>query len=72
VQPSEPGRLDPTFDQDPSDPQSFVWSEVDAINAAFAAEVNNPPVQDVLQKHAELGDGFNIEVYGTVGAECRE
>jgi len=33
---------------------------------------NNPPVQDVLQKHAELGDGFNIELYGTVGAECRE
>ena len=33
---------------------------------------NNPPVQDVLQKHAELGDGFNIEVHGTVGAEHRE
>ena len=28
-------------------------------------------MQDYLQKHAELGDGFSIEVYGTVGAECR-
>ena len=72
MQASEPGTLDHTFDQDPSDPQSFVWSEVDANNAAFAAEVNNPPVQDVPEKHAELVGGFSIEVYGTVGAECRE
>ena len=26
----------------------------------------------LLQKHAELGDGFSIEVYGTVGDECRQ
>ena len=25
-----------------------------------------------LQKHAELGDGFSVEVYGTVGDECRQ
>ena len=71
VQASEPGMLHHTFDQDPDDPQAFVWSEVYANDAAFAAHVSNPPVQDYLQQHAELGDGFSIEVYGTVGDECR-
>ena len=71
VQASEPGMLHHTFDQDPDDPQAFVWSEVYSNDAAFAAHVSNPPVQDYLQQHAELGDGFSIEVYGTVGDECR-
>ena len=72
VQSSEPGMLHHTFDQDPEDPQAFVWSEVYANDEAFAAHVSNPPVQDYLQKHAELGDGFSIEVYGTVGDDCRK
>ena len=42
-----------------------------ANDAAFAAHVSNPPVQAYLQKHAELGDSFSIEVYGTVGDDCR-
>ena len=46
VQASEPGMLHHTFDQDPDDPQAFVWSEVYANDAAFAAHVSNPPVQD--------------------------
>ena len=70
VQSSEPGMLHHTFDQDPEDPQAFVWSEVYANDEAFAALVSNPPVQEYLQKHAELGDGFSIEVYGTVGDAC--
>ena len=70
VQSSEPGMLHHTFDQDPEDPQAFVWSEVYANDEAFAAHVSNPPVQEYLQKHAELGDGFSIEVYGTVGNAC--
>ena len=72
VQASEPGMLHHTFDQDPDDPQAFVWSELYANDQAFAAHVSNPPVQDYLQNHAELGDGFSVEVYGTVGSECRE
>ena len=28
VQASEPGMIHHTFDQDPNDPQAFVWSEV--------------------------------------------
>ena len=72
VQASEPGMMHHTFDQDPEDPQAFVWSEVYANDQAFAAHVSNPPVQEYLQKHAELGDGFSIEVYGTVGDECKK
>ena len=72
VQSSEPGMLHHTFDQDPEDPQAFVWSEVYANDEAFAAHVSNPPVQEYLLKHAELGDGFSIEVYGTVGDDCRK
>ena len=72
VQSSEPGMLHHTFDQDPDDPQAFVWSEVYANDDAFAAHVGNPPVQEYLRKHAELGDGFNIEVYGTVGDDCKQ
>ena len=72
VESSEPGMLHHTFDQDPQDPQAFVWSEVYANDEAFAAHVSNPPVQEYLQKHAELGDGFSIEVYGTVGDDCRK
>ena len=72
VQSSEPGMLHHTFDQNPEDPQAFVWSEVYANDEAFAAHVSNPPVQEYLQKHAELGDGFSIEVYGTVGDDCKK
>jgi len=71
VQSSEPGMIHHTFDQDPDDPLAFVWSEVYANDAAFRAHVSNPPVQEYLTKHAELGDGFSIEVYGTVGDACR-
>ena len=72
VQTSEPGMIHHTFDQDPEDPQAFVWSEVYANDEAFSAHVSNPPVQEYLQKHVELGDGFSVEVSGTVGDECRQ
>ena len=72
VQQSEPGMIHHTFDQDPIDPKAFVWSELYANDAAFKDHVSNAPVQEYLQKHAELGDGFSIEVYGTVGDECRK
>ena len=32
---SEPGMIHHTFDQDPDDPQAFVWSEVYANDKAF-------------------------------------
>ena len=70
VRTSEPGMIHHTLDQDPDDPQAFVWSEVYANDEAFSAHASNPPVQEYLQKHAELGDGFSVEVYGTVGDDC--
>ena len=71
VEESEPGMLHHTFDQDPDNPLCFVWSEVYKNDEAFLSHLNNPPVGDYLQSHAELGDDFTVEVYGTVGDKCK-
>ncbi len=71
VEASEPGMLHHTFDQDPENPLCFTWSEVYKNDDAFLAHLANPTVGDYLQAHAELGDGFTVEVYGTVGDKCR-
>jgi autoinducer 2-degrading protein len=71
VKASEPGMLHHTFDQDPDDPLKFVWSEVYKDDQAFLTHVSNPPVQDYVAKHQPLADDFRMEVYGTVGSECR-
>ena len=60
-----------TFDQDPENPLCFVWSEVYKDDEAFLAHLANPPVGEYLQGHAELGDNFTVEVYGTVGDKCK-
>lgn len=72
VQSSEPGMFHHTFDQDLEDPQAFVWPEVYTNDEAFAAHVSNPPFQEYLQTHAELGDSFSINVFGTVRDNCRK
>ena len=71
VEDSEPGMIHHTFDQDPDDPLAFVWSEVYANDSALLAHLANPPVSEYLEKHAQLADGFSVEVYGTVGTQCR-
>jgi len=71
VKETEPDMLHHTFDQDPDDPTKFVWSEVYKNDAAFLKHLTNPPVGEYLAKHAEFGDTFTVEVYGTVGDECR-
>ena len=71
VEASEPGMLHHTFDQDPENSLCFVWSEVYKNDDAFVAHLANPPVGDYLQAHAELGDNFTVEVYGTVGDKCK-
>ena len=60
VEASEPGMIHHTFDQDPDDPQAFVRSEVFANDEAFSAHFTNPPVQEYLQKHAELAMAFAL------------
>ena len=73
VEASEPGMLHHTFDQDPEDPLSFVWSEFFKNDDAFLAHLVNPPVVDYLEAHAELIDGdVAIEFYGTVGDKVIE
>ena len=71
VENSEPGMLHHTFDQDPDNELIFTWSEVYENDAAFLNHLSNPPVKEYLAMHAELGDGFNVEVFGTVGSECQ-
>ena len=66
VQESEPGMLFHNFDKDPDDSLGFVWSEVYIDSDALIAHINNPPVQAYVEKHDELADTFEIEVYGNL------
>lgn len=69
VENSEPGMLFHNFDADPSDPLSFTWTEIYKNDDALIAHINNPPVQSYVEKHAELGDGFEVEIYGKLEKE---
>ena len=71
VKASEPGMLHHTFDQDPVNPLCFTWSEVYKNDGSFLEHLANPLVGEYLQGHAQLGDGFTVEVYGTVGSQCK-
>ncbi len=71
VEASEPGMLHHTFDQDPENPLWFTWSEVYKNDDAFLAHLANPSVGEYLKAHLQLGDGFTVEVYGTVGDKCK-
>ena len=69
VESSEPGMLFHNFDSDPDNPLAFTWTEVYSNSKAFIKHGANPPVQEYVTKHAELADGFTIEVYGNVSQE---
>ena len=70
VKESEPGMLFHNFDKDPDDPLGFVWSEVYTDSEALIAHINNPPVQAYVEKHDELADTFEIEVYGNLSEDA--
>jgi quinol monooxygenase YgiN len=70
VKASEPGMLLHTFDQDPSDPLGFVWTEVYANSAALVFHLENPPLQKYLADVSPLLDNFTVELYGEVSAEA--
>ena len=70
VKASEPGMLLHTFDQDPSDPLGFVWTEVYANSAALIFHLENPPLQKYLADVSPLLDNFTVELYGDVSAEA--
>ena len=69
---SEPGMLFHNFDMHPDVASSgkFVWSEVYLNSEALIAHINNPPVQAYVEKHAELADTFEIEVYGNLSDDA--
>ena len=69
VNASEPDMLIHTFDQDPTDPLEFTWSEVYRTSEAMVHHINNPPVVSYLEKHQEIADKFEIEVYGNISDE---
>ena len=69
VEKSEHGMLFHNFDADPSDPYAFTWTEVYRNDAALIAHQENPPVGAYLEAHAELGDGFEVEIFGRLADE---
>ena len=70
VKASEPGMLLPTFDQDPSDPLGFVWTEVYANSGALIFHLENPPLQKYLANVSPLLDSFTVELYGKSSPEA--
>ena len=72
VENTEEGMLLHTFDRDPDDPHKFVWTEVYRKSDDFLFHVDNPPVEEYVEKHAELATHFSIEIYGNVSNEVIE
>ena len=66
VEKSEPGMLFHNFDANPEDPLAFTWTELYANSDAFLVHTSNPPVLDYVGQHAQLGQGFTLEIYGNV------
>merc|ERR1711935_552155 len=57
VKESEPGMLHHTFDQDPTDPLAFTWSEVYKDDASLLFHLTNPPLVKFVEQHGEMGGG---------------
>ena len=72
VEKTEEGMLFHNFDRDPDDQHKFVWTEVYRKSDDFLFHADNPPVQEYVEKHAELATHFAIEIYGNVSNEVIE
>ena len=72
VEKMEEGMLFHSFDRDPDDQYKFVWTEVYRKSDDFLFHADNPPVQEYVEKHAELATHFSIEIYGDVSNEVIE
>ncbi len=66
VEASEPGMLFHNFDQDSTDPNKLVWSELYRQSDDFLFHADNPPVVDYVSQHGDLAESFTIEIYGAV------
>ena len=69
VEKTEEGMLFHSFDRDPDNQHKFVWTEVYRNSDDFLFHVDNPPVQEYVEKHADLATHFSIEIYGNVSNE---
>jgi quinol monooxygenase YgiN len=72
VEKTEPGMLFHNFDADPDDPLAFNWTELYANSDAFLLHTSNAPVLEYVGQHAQLGEGFTLEIYGNVTAAVIE
>ena len=59
-----------SFDADPDDDHKFVWTEIFRSSDDFIAHIENPPVQDYVEKHGEIANELSIEVYGKISDQC--
>ena len=71
VEKTEEGMLFHSFDRDPDNQHKFVWTEVNRKSDDFLFNADNP-VQEYIEKHAELATHFSIEIYGDVSNEVIE
>ena len=70
VEAGEPGMLLHTFDQNPSDPQGFIWTEVYENSEALIFHLNNADLSAYLKTVSPLLDDFTVELYGAVSDEA--
>ena len=70
VEAGEPGMLLHTFDQDPSDPQGFIWTELYENSEALIFHLNNADLGKYLEEVSPLLDVFTVELYGAVSDEA--
>ncbi len=70
VEKSEEGMLFHNFDRDPDNENIFIWTELYRDSNALLFHLNNPPVQEYVQKHANLAESLSIEIYGNVSEEA--
>ena len=70
VKAGEPGMLLHTFDQDLSDPQGFIWTEVYENSEALIFHLNNADLSAYLETVSPVLDDFTVELYGAVSDEA--
>ena len=69
VEKTEPGMLFHNFDSDPTNELKFVWTEIYKNDEALIFHINNPPVGEYVEKHLELAESIEIEIYGQLADE---
>ena len=69
VEKTEPGMLFHNFDYDPTNELIFAWTEIYKNDEALIFHINNPPVGEYVEKHLELAESIEIEIYGQLAEE---